>query len=62
MAQSTANAKGFFARIDAVFSELARARTTAHEFETLAHLSDAQLKERGLTRSQIVRHAARAYL
>lgn len=54
--------RSFFARLDTLFSEIAKARTCAREYEMLSDMSDAQLQARGLERSRIVRHAARGYL
>lgn len=51
-----------FERFDAFFTDLARARACADEFQHLWDLSDAQLAERGLKRSDIVQHVGRAYL
>ncbi|OAN84549.1 hypothetical protein A8B78_06730 [Jannaschia sp. EhC01] len=52
----------WFARLDTLFTAIAKARTCAQEIEHLSALSDAQLEARGLTRQTLVRHAARAYL
>lgn len=54
--------RSLFERLDALFTEIAKARTCAQDCEALSALSDAQLEARGLERSQIVRHAARGYL
>ncbi len=52
----------FFERFDAFFTDLGRARTCAQDYQRLSMLSDAQLAARGLQRSDLVRHVARAYL
>lgn len=52
----------FFARFDAFFTDISRARACASEYEHLSGLSDDQLAARGLRRTDLVRHVARAYL
>jgi len=54
--------RSLFQRFDAFFTDLARARSCASEYEHLAALSDEQLAARGLRRTVLVRHVARAYL
>ena len=52
----------FFERFDTFFTGLSRARACGAEHQGLAGLSDVQLAARGMERSDIVRHVARAYL
>lgn len=53
---------GLFERLDALFTSIAKARACVQDVDALTNLTDAQLAERGLDRTDIVRHAARAYL
>lgn len=54
--------RSLFERIDALFTTIAKARACSEEFDVLNNLSDEQLAERGMDRTDIARHLARAYL
>lgn len=51
-----------FARFDAFFTNLARARACATAYEQLASLSDTQLAARGLKRTDLSDYVVRTYL
>ncbi len=59
---TTPRRPSFLERFDAFFTDVARARACAHEYQHLADLTDAQLAARGLKREDIVRHVTRGFL